>query len=177
MGIKKIAFIQLDHLVRSGKSVSEIARQLNVTKGAVSKALKRLNVAVTKDVALRAAPKIVDRQIDAMGQLRKINVLINAELDSINQNIGTAAGEARKALQRQQLEHVAGIRKQVNLLLDISRTLFDAEEVAAFQQIILEEIGRAAPEVQERIVSRLNARRAVRSTIDLRQPAVRAKEE
>jgi len=57
MGIKKIAFIQLDHLVRSGKSVSEIARQLNVTKGAVSKALKRLNVAVTKDVALRAAPK------------------------------------------------------------------------------------------------------------------------
>ena len=44
MGIKKIAFIQLDHLVRSGKSVSEIARQLNVTKGAVSKALKRLNV-------------------------------------------------------------------------------------------------------------------------------------
>ena len=57
MGIKKIAFIQLDQLVRSGKSVSEIARQLNVTKGAVSKALKRLNVAVTKDVALRAAPK------------------------------------------------------------------------------------------------------------------------
>jgi len=44
MGIKKIAFIQLDQLVRSGKSVSEIARQLNVTKGAVSKALKRLNV-------------------------------------------------------------------------------------------------------------------------------------
>ena len=51
MGIKKIAFIQLDHLVRSGKSVSEIARQLNVTKGAVSKALKRLNVAVTKDIS------------------------------------------------------------------------------------------------------------------------------
>ena len=51
MGIKKIAFIQLDHLVRSGKSVSEIARQLNITKGAVSKALKRLNVAVTKDIS------------------------------------------------------------------------------------------------------------------------------
>ena len=78
MGIKKIAFIQLDHLVRSDKSVSEIARQLNITKGAVSKALKRLKLAVTKDVALRAAPKIVDHQIDAMGQLRKINGLINA---------------------------------------------------------------------------------------------------
>ncbi len=177
MGLKKVSFIQLDHLVRNGKSVSEIARELKVTKGCVSKALKRLNVAVTKDVALRAAPKIVDHQIDAMGQLRKINGLINAELDSINQNIPTAAGEARKDLQRQQLEHVAEIRKQVNLLLDITKTLFDAEEVAAFQQIILEEIGRAAPEVQDRIVGRLNARRAVRSTFDLRQPAVRAKEE
>ena len=46
MGMKKIAFIQLDHLVRSGKPVSEMARRLNITKGAVSKALKRLNVAL-----------------------------------------------------------------------------------------------------------------------------------
>ena len=51
MGMKKIAFIQLDRLVRSGKSVSEVARRLNVTKGAVSKALKRLNVAVRKDIS------------------------------------------------------------------------------------------------------------------------------
>ncbi len=176
MGLKKVSYLQLDQLVRDGKSVSEIARELKVTKGCVSKALKRLNVAVTKDVAMRAAPKIVDRQIDAMGQLKKINVLINAELDSINRNIQTADGEARKDLQRQQLEHVAEIRKQVNLLLDISRTLFDAEEVAAFQQIILEEIGHATPEIQDRIVGRLNARRAVRSSFDIRQPAVRAKE-
>ncbi len=174
MGLKKVSFLELDHLVRDGKSVSEIARELKVTKGCVSKALKRLNVAVTKDVALRAAPKIVDHQIDAMGQLRKINGLINAELDSIKENIRTASGEARKDLQRQQLDHVAEVRKQVSLLLDITKTLFDAEEVAAFQQIILEEIGRAAPEVQDRIVSRLNARRAVRSTFEFRQSAIHA---
>lgn len=177
MGLKKISFIKLDQLVRSGKSVSEIAGKLNVTKGAVSKALKRLNVAITKDVAMRAAPKIVDHQIDAMGQLKKINDIINGELDSVNQNIQTATGENRKDLQRQQLEHVAEVRKQVSLLLDISRTLFDAEEVKAFQNIILEEIGRAAPEVQDRIVTRLNARRAVRSTFEFRQSAVPPREE
>ena len=51
MGMKKIAFVQLDHLVRSGKPVSEMARRLNITKGAVSKALKRIDVAVTKDIS------------------------------------------------------------------------------------------------------------------------------
>ena len=176
MGQKKISFIQLDQLVRSGKSVSEIAMQLKVTKGCVSKALKRLNVAITKDVALRSAPEIVDHQIDAMGQLRRINDLINSELDYIESNIQTATGADRKDFQRQRLEHVAEIRKQLNLLLDITKTLFDAEEVAAFQQIILEEIGRAGPEVQDRIVSRLNARRAIRSTFEFRQSTVHPKE-
>ena len=176
MGRKKVSFIQLDQLVRSGKSVSEIARELKVTKGCVSKALKRLNVAITKDVALRAAPEIVDHQIDAMKQLKKINNVVNSELDYIERNIQTATGEDRRDFQKQRLDHVAEIRKQVNLLLDITRTLFDAEEVAAFQQIILEEIGRAAPEVQDRIVTRLNARRAIRSTFELRQSTVHPKE-
>ena len=55
MGIEKIAFVQLDQLVRSGKSVSEMARRLNIAKGAVSKALNRLNVAVTKDEEKRGS--------------------------------------------------------------------------------------------------------------------------
>lgn len=172
MGRKKISFMQLDQLVRKGKSVSEIAKELKVTKSCVSKALKKVEVANTKDVALRSAPEIVDRQIDAMGQLRKVNDLINNELDYIERNIQTATGTERKDFQRQRLEHVAEIRKQVGLLLDIARTLYDAEEVAAFQKIILEEIGGAAPEVQERIVNRLNERRAIRSTFEFRQSTI-----
>jgi len=111
-----------------------------------------------------------------MGQLKRINDLINSELDYIETNIQAATGADRKDFQRQRLEHVAEIRKQLSLLLDITKTLFDAEEVAAFQQMILEEIGRAAPEVQDRIVSRLNARRAIRSTFEFRQSAVHAQE-
>jgi predicted transcriptional regulator len=173
MAKKKIPIILLDQLVRKGRTVSQIAEELKVTKGAVSKALKRLSVALTKDVVLRSAPKIVDRQIDAMGQLKKINDLINKELDYIESNIQTATGADRKDFQKQRLEHVAEIRKQVDLLLDIAKTLYDTEEVAAFQQIILEEIGRAAPEVQDRIVSRLNERRAIRSSFEFRQSTIR----
>ena len=39
---KTISIIQLEQLVREGNGVSEIARKLGVTKGAVSKKLKAL---------------------------------------------------------------------------------------------------------------------------------------
>jgi transposase-like protein len=165
MGKTKISLIQLDQLVREGDGVSEIARKLGVTKGSVSKKLKKLRVGITKDVALRSASKIVDRQLNAMDQLKRINCLINNELDYIEKNIVNAKGEQRKELQEQRLKHVAEVRKQLGLLLDIAQALYSAEEVAAFQQSTLEEIGHAAPEVRDRILQSLNQKRAIRSTI------------
>lgn len=170
MAKAKISLIQLEQLVREGNGVSEIARKLKVTKGAVSKRLKDFKVGITKDVVLRSAPHIVDRQLNAMDQLKRINTLINSELDYIEKNIETATGEQRKELQEQRLKHVAEVRKQLGLLLDIAQALYNAEEVAAFQQSVLEEIGHAAPEVRDRILQRLNERQAIRSTIGFGQP-------
>ena len=167
MAKRKISIIELEQLIRDGNGVSEIAQKLGVSKGAVSKRLKDFRVGISKDVALRSAPKIVDHKIDAMDQLRRINELINGELDYIEENIKTATGRLREAFQEQRLKHVAEIRKQVSLLLDIAQTLYNAEEVAAFQQIVLEEIGNASTETRDRILQRLNQTRAIRSTIDL----------
>ena len=172
MGRGKISLIQLERLVREGNGVSQIAKKLGVAKGSVSKRLKDLRVGITKDVVLRSAPQIVDRQLNAMDQLKKINMLINGELDYIEKNIETATGQERKELQEQRLKHVAEVRKQLGLLLEIAQALYNAEEVAAFQQSVLEEIGHAAPEVRDRILQRLNERRAIRSTIALGQPGI-----
>ena len=170
MGRGKISLVQLERLVREGNGVSQIAKKLGVAKGSVSKRLKDLRVGITKDVVLRSAPQIVDRQLNAMDQLKKINGLINGELDYIEKNIETATGQERKELQEQRLKHVAEVRKQLGLLLEIAQVLYNAEEVAAFQQSVLEEIGHAAPDVRDRILQRLNERRAIRSTIALGQP-------
>ncbi len=169
MGKRKISIIELEQLVREGNGVSQIARKLGVTKGCVSKRLKDLRVGITKDVVLRSAPEIVDRQLNAMDQLKRINGLINSELDYIERNIISAKGEQRKELQEQRLKHVAEVRKQLGLLLDIAQALYNAEEVAAFQKSVLEEIGYASPEVKDRILQRLNERRAIRSTIGFTQ--------
>jgi DNA-binding transcriptional regulator GbsR (MarR family) len=162
---KRIPIYQLERLVSKGLGVSEIADELGFSKGAVSKALKRLSVAITKDVALRTAPEIANSKLDAMGQLSKVNDLINRELDYIEEHIETASDKERKSFQDQKLKHVAEIRKQLGLFLKIAETLYNAEEVAKFQQTVLEEIGHAAPEIRDRILQRLNERRVIRSTL------------
>jgi DNA-binding transcriptional regulator GbsR (MarR family) len=173
---KKFSNLELEPLIREGLGVSEIARKLGVSKGSVSKRLKELRVGITKDVALRSASQIVDRQINAMDQLNRINSLIHKELNYIEENIETAKGEERRELQDQRLKHVAEVRKQLHLLLDIAQALYNAEEVKAFQETVLEEIGRASPEIQERIIEGLQQRRAIRSTFEFAESAVFRKE-
>ncbi|RJR42497.1 MAG: helix-turn-helix domain-containing protein [Desulfobacteraceae bacterium] len=165
MTTRKVSFIELEKLLRDGNGVSEIARKMGVTKGTISKAMKRLNQAVTKDVALRSAPDIVDKKLDAMGQLLKVNRSINKELDYIEKTIKTANKEERLQLQDQKIKHVAEIRKQLGLLLDIAQALYNAEEVQAFQQTVLEVISDASPELRHKILSELQQRRAIRSTV------------
>lgn len=164
---KKISFIELEKLVREGNNVSQIAKKIGVTKGAVSKALKKLDVAISKDVALRSAPEIVDKKIDAMSQLIKINQLINTELDYIEGNIKTASDAERKQLQDQKLKHVAEVRKQLGLLLNIAQALYNIDEVKLFQETVLGVIGNASPELRQKIIYELQQRRAIRSTVDL----------
>ena len=176
MSKTKVSLIQLDQLIREGYGVSEIAKKLGVSKGCISKRVKALKVGVCKDVVLRSASEIVDRQIDAMDQLRKINGLINGELDYIEQNIKNATGESRRELQEQRLKHVAEIRKQLSLLLEIAQALYNAEEVRAFQEAVLTEIGNVSNEVRDAIIERLNKRRAVRSTFEFHQSAIQHRE-
>ena len=167
MAKRTISYIVLEKHVRQGLGVVQIAKAMGVTKGAVSKALKRMEVGITKDVALRTAPQIANKKIDAMDQLTGINSSIQKELVYLEEQIDGASHEDRISLQNQKLRHTAEIRKQIGLLLTIVSTMYNAEEVSAFQRIVMEEIGHASPEVKQRILQRLNQIRALRSTLQL----------
>jgi hypothetical protein len=187
---KKISYIELEQLVREGNGVSQIARKLKVTKGAVSKALKKMNVAVSKDIALRSAPELVIQKVNALEQLGKINAYANELLDLLMKwNRGD--DEALQILESQvfkkkvrvgdkeesvkefkftdprqlALRAMSEIRGQLHLQMDLFKTLYNAEEVANFQKIVMEEIGYAAPEIRDRILQRLTDRRLSKSTL------------
>ena len=174
MAKRTISYIELEKYVRQGLGVSQIARKLNVTKGAVSKALKRMEIGISKDVALRTAPQLADKKIDAMDQLQGINSSIRKELRYLEEQIDSAEHKDRIALQNQKLRHTAEIRKQIGLLLTIVSTMYNVEEIQAFTRIVMEEIGYASPEIKQRILERLNAARALRSTLHLNSTGVPA---
>ena len=177
-------------MVREGNGVSQIARKMGMTKGAVSKALKRMNVAVSKDIALRSAPEVVAQKVNTLEQLGKINTYANELLDLLMKwNRGDA--EALQILEGQvskkkvrigdqeefikeykfsdprqlALRAMSEIRSQLHLQMELFKTLYNAEEVANFQKIVLEEIAYVAPEVRDRILQRLTDRRFTKSTL------------
>ena len=184
----KIDKVKLDQLLRVGKSQREIAQVFDVTEGAISKAKKELNIAVVKNVALENAGRIVDKNLNAVDQLQKINGYANELLDLL-MRWGRGEDEALQILESQiryvkvngkeepvkefklkdprelALKAMAEIRGQLKLQLEIFQTLYDMKAVEEFQSEVLETIGEASPDVRNAIINKLNKRRAIRSVI------------
>jgi biotin operon repressor len=167
MAEKKINDDKLLKLIRDGNSSAEAARKLGVGRAAVSKRLKALRVAVVKDVTLRSAGRLVDRGIDAMAQLTKINDSINAELDRIEQDANKVTGSNRQGFQESRLKHVAELRKQIGLMADIYQLYANYEESKAFRRAVFEAIKECAPGAIPAIRQKLRDMHSVRSDLDM----------
>ena len=190
MAKSKFTDSELKHLVRRGLSCSAIAEHLGVTKGAVSMRLKAMRVAITKDVALRSAGEIVQREINSIDQLQRINAHANEILDLL-MRWQRGEPEALQILESQvryvkvngeeepvkefkfkdprelALKAMQEIRGQLKLQLEIFQALCDIQAVQAFQEEVLDGIGKASPEIRDAIIQSLHERRAIRSTLEL----------
>ena len=187
----KIDKIKLNQLLKSGKSQKEVAQLFGVTAGAISKAKKELNLCVVKNVALENAGRVVDKNLNAVDQLQKINDYANELLDLLMRwNRGDKAalqilesqvryvkvnnGEKEpvkefkfKDPRELALKAMAEIRGQLKLQLEIFQTLYDMKAIEEFQTEVLTAIGEASPDVRNRIISKLNQKRAIRRTISI----------
>jgi len=186
----RIDRVKLNQLLRAGKSQREVAQVFGVTEGAISKAKKELNLAVVKNVTMESAHKVVDRNLDAVQQLQKVNKAANQLLDelmgkeTVVQELATVINKINEGnpadvkgitkLVKQiisdkntALKACQEIRGQLSLQLDIFKTLYDMEAVAEFQREVLEIIGEVDQDVKREIIERLKARRAIRSVVQI----------
>lgn len=185
----KIDKIKLNQMLRSGKPQVEIAQVFGVTESAISKAKKELNVNVVKNVALENAHRVVDKNLNAIEQLQKINDYANDLLDALMkwqrgdvdafrmlENQDMAKTESRdaqqiikdmyiKAPQELMLKVMAEIRGQLKLQMEIFQCLYDMKAVQEFQDEVLTAIGEANRDVRDKIIYNLNKKRAIRSVI------------
>lgn len=188
MPAPKIDKIKLNRLLSSGKSQKEVAQVFGVTEGAISKAVKGLNIAVVKNVALENAHKVVQKNLNTLAQLQKINAYANDLLDLLMRwNKGDS--DALQILESQvrrvrikgkeeeitdyrfkdprelALKAMAEIRGQLGLQLDIFKTLYDVEAIAEFQKEVLSAIEEVSPDVRNAIIRRLKERHTLRGTL------------
>ena len=153
----KIDKLKLSQLLRSGKSGKDCAKFFSVTEGAISQARKELNIAVVKSVALETAHQVVEKNLNAVDQLRNINRKANTLLE-----LAIKAEDHDTTLKA-----MREIRGQLELQLDIFKTLYDVQAVADFQREVLTAIGEVDSGVRNRIINRLKEGRALRQSVDI----------
>lgn len=175
-------------MLSAGKSVKECAKHFRVTSGAISQHKKNLHVAVVKSVAMENAHRVVDKNLNAVDQLQKINGHANELLDFC-MRWQHGDDEALRILENQvrtvrvgkdnvpvseykfkypreiALKAMAEIRGQLKLQLDIFQCPYDVKAVQEFQTEVLTIIGEIDKNVRNRIIDRLGQKRAIRSTL------------
>ncbi|MBI4961639.1 MAG: hypothetical protein HY913_00025 [Desulfomonile tiedjei] len=174
----KFSDYDLGERIRQGKKVSEIAAEFGVSVQAIYKRSKRYHLNVSKDVAFHQAAAVNRQHLDWSAQLMKINETANTLLDRLI-DVVQAKEQGDRKEKLKDLEPLLGdkgildaavkikaeIRQQLRLLMDAWKQKYDVEQIDLFQRIVLEEIGKAAPEVREQIIKRLQQECAVTSVM------------
>lgn len=169
-------------LIKESKSQLEAAAILGVSESAVSKRLKKVQGAVNSNIALYASKKVLDAQLYTAEQLWAIGRQTRELLEMLNLCLhGNIDSEEKARSARSRLQRLAGpkrdllsyipvlqseLRKQLEFDFNMRKEIYNLRQAQDFQDVVLAEIKACAPEVAQRIVSRLAEIQATRSSLD-----------
>ena len=153
----------LHRYLDAGHSQADAARHFSVFESAISQRVRTLQIATSKVVALERAGEVVDQKLDATARLQHVQQVIDEELRCAVTR-AKEPGADRAKLQDTILKLAAEVRQQLNLQLNISRTLIDLRVVREFQRSVTETIAEVDPSVARQIVAKLKERRALRAS-------------
>ena len=138
---------------KEGKSQSEAAKAIGVSRQAVSKRLQELRGRQTKVVAAAKLEESVDANFDAMRQLKDINKKALALLDE-------AENEPEMSL-----KCIAEIRQQIKLASDIYERMFNIKVVHEFMEAVAETLKEVDSSVYQDFKRKINSRRSVSGVV------------
>lgn len=172
MGSRIFTDYQLGELLREGKSVKEISDLLKVSTTAVYKRVKALKANISRQVVVRQAGEVLQREIDLATQMKKILNESDFLMSKLSSYIRRLTGDDELARQEAK-EHLAAAgddllagrslidlmvkiqgehRQQLTLLIAGMERIIEFQRVEAFMQEVLKVIGRVSPAERDRII-------------------------
>jgi hypothetical protein len=116
----------------------------------------------------------VDRNLDAVDQLKRINEHANDLLETLmryhrgdEEAVRLLDSSNVKDPRELALKAMGEIRNQLRLQLEIFKCLCDPKAVQEFQEKVLTAIGEASPDVKDKILFRLNEKQALRRAVGI----------
>lgn len=143
-------------LASEGKGVNEIARELKRSPATVSRAFKKMNLA--KAIALNKAQRFLDEKLTARQVMEKITQKADAILSKF-QNLDEETVKKNGWLI---LKACSELRHIVETELRICETLYNAEAVAKWQELLLTILGKVAPDARDEFYRQYEAARPIR---------------
>jgi predicted transcriptional regulator len=135
------------------KNQSEAAKELGVSRQAVSKRLQELRGRQTRAIATAKIEKSIDAGFDAMQQLMNINTKALELLDQ-------AEGDPELFL-----KCIGEVRQQIKLASDIYERMFNIQAIHDFMGVVADTLREVDPHVYKDFKKRINKHRSVRSAI------------
>ena len=179
-------------MLDKGKKQAEVAQFFGVSPQAVSDRVKKLKGGMVKVAIMEKGAEVLDKNLNAVDQLRHINEVANKILDELTGEEETtkrmvqavkAVLDCEKEPTKDNLKNLKAIilhinrdkntaikacgeiRAQLSLQLEILQGLYNVESVAAFQKEVVAIIGEVEPDVRNRIIQKLKERLALRNTV------------
>lgn len=179
-------------MLDKGTKQAEVAQFFGVSPQAVSDRVKKLKGGMVKVAVMEKGAEVLDKNLNAVDQLRHINEVANKILDELTGEEETtkrmvqavkAVLDCEKEPTKDNLKNLKAIilhinrdkntaikacgeiRAQLSLQLEILQGLYNVESVAAFQKEVVAIIGEVEPDVRNRIIQKLKERLALRNTV------------
>ena len=145
---------KLLHLVdKEHKNQSEAARELGVSRQAVSKRLKELRGRQTRVMVAKKIEEAVDHNLDAMAQLMAINKKTLRLLDEAEHSPRLA------------LSCIAEVRSQIKLAAEIYSQMYSVKVVNEFMSIVSEVLKNVDSDVYREFKERVNRERSLSQAV------------
>ncbi len=163
MGKAKISLIELEKLLGQGLGVRAIADKLRVSPSAVSQALKKRKVAVSRNAVVRRAGELVDKRLALIDELNDCNRRIKNQLNGLEANLkaleNSKDDEAKLKYFSEIRAHNAELRHQIEFAWSMMRDLGSVKDVLEAVEIIKGVIREYAPaDVRQKIAIELARR-------------------